>query len=67
MNWLKKAYQDSSTKWMTAFIVLAGPVCAGLSYWIDPNGNTWWQGWVFFWGMYLVVVLPLLYLNRNNP
>lgn len=65
MIWLKKAYQDKSTRWLTFFILVGGPIWSGLSYLINPVSDTWWQAWVFFWGFYVVIFFPALYFLRS--
>jgi hypothetical protein len=63
--WLKKAYTDTGTRWLTAFLIIGGPAWSITSYMIDPSPG-WWQAWVFFWVFYLIVFIPACYFNRNT-
>ena len=64
-NWFKKTYNDIGGKLLTGFLLLGGPIWSVLSYIVDPSPSAW-TAWVFFWGFYLVIYLPVTYLNRNT-
>lgn len=64
-KWLKKAYEDKTTRWLTAFLIIGGPIWSVLSYIIDPSPSAW-DTWKFFWTFYVVIFIPACYFNRNT-
>lgn len=66
MKWLKKAYQDPGTRWITWALLVGAPVWSLLTYLVDST-TQWWAAGVSGWVFYLLVFIPMCYFHRNTP
>jgi hypothetical protein len=66
MTWLKTYWKDSTFRKLTYALIAGGPI-VNIVIKLSDATAPFPDYWAFVWGFYLIIVLPLCYLMRNNP
>jgi hypothetical protein len=69
-KWFKDSYTEQTSKWVTKFALLGGPIFQLGIFFVDRveyGYYQWkWDAIMFTWGFYLLIFLPASYLMRNT-
>lgn len=63
--WLKKYWKDNTFRSMT-YGILGGAIAFQILSYLVNWELVFPQAITFFWGIYILIVLPVCYLNRNT-